>query len=116
MKGIKGNNGLNKKISSNKKINANNKDNNIIIMSNIEDFDKPKEKKENKDINEIIIDYKTNIKDLKNYNSKENLNLDFHKNKSNENIKVAKDENQNQIEMFALVCLILLFFLILVIF
>ena len=99
MKGIKGNNGLNKKISSNKKINANNKDNNIIIMSNIEDFDKPKEKKENKDINEIIIDYKTNIKDLKNYNSKENLNLDFHKNKSNENIKAAKDENQNQFEI-----------------
>jgi hypothetical protein len=99
MKGIKGNNGLNKKISSNKKINGNNKDNNIIIMSNIEDFDKPKEKKENKDINEIIIDYKTNIKDLKNYNSKENLNLDFHKNKSNENIKTAKDENQNQIEI-----------------
>jgi hypothetical protein len=45
IKGIKGNNGFNNKIGSNKKINENNKDINIIVMSKIEDFDKPKEKK-----------------------------------------------------------------------
>ena len=80
---IKGNN----KGISNKKNSENNKENNIIKMSNIEDFDKPKGKKEKKN---IINDNKIKNKDISEYHSEGNL-LDF----QNDEIVIEKNKNKN---------------------